>query len=84
LLIGLIPKIAGAVWGYFGFVFFASFMGEMLGFPNWLLSISPLHHISNVILGDDINFMPLAILTGIAAVLTAAGFVCYTKRETRA
>jgi len=84
LLVGLIPKASGSIWGFFGFVFFASFMGEVLGLPEWLLSISPLHHISNVILGDDISFMPLIVLTGIAAVLTAVGFVGYTKRDTRA
>ncbi|MCL1859802.1 MAG: ABC transporter permease [Oscillospiraceae bacterium] len=84
LLVGFIPKAAGAIWGYFGFVFIASFMGEVLGFPEWLLSVSPLHHISNVILGDDISFMPLIILTVIAAVLTAAGFIFYSKRDTQA
>jgi ABC-2 type transport system permease protein len=59
-------------------------MGEVLGFPEWLLSVSPLHHISNVILGDDISYAPLIVLTVLAAALTAAGFVSYSKRDTRA
>ena len=84
LLIGLIPKAAGAIWGFFGFVFFASFMGEVLGLPEWLLSVSPVHHIADVILGDSINFTPLIILTVIAVALTAVGFVGYTKRDTQA
>ncbi|MCL2813326.1 MAG: hypothetical protein FWD23_01870 [Oscillospiraceae bacterium] len=81
LLVGLAPKAAGAVWGYFGFVFFASFLGEVLGFPEWLLCLSPLHHIPNVILGDRIDVWPLLALTLAAAILSAAGFVFYRRRD---
>jgi len=81
LLIGLVPKASGAIWGYFGFTFFASFMGEVIGLPEWLLSLSPLHHVSDVILGDKIDFAPLIVLTMIAAALTVAGFVFYRRRD---
>ena len=81
LLVGAVPRAAGAVWGYFGFVFFASFMGEVLGLPEWLLCLSPLHHVPNVILGDGISVLPLVALTLTAAAMTAAGFVFYGRRD---
>jgi ABC-2 type transport system permease protein len=80
LLIGLMPKASGAIWGYFGFVLFASLTGQLIGLPEWLLSLSPIKHISQVLL-VDVNFTPLIILTVIAAVLTAIGFIFYRKRD---
>ena len=79
-LVGLLPKAAGAVWGYFAFVCFTSFVGEVIGLPNWLLSLAPLKHVSQVLL-VDINYTPLIVMTAIAAVLTAVGFVFYRKRD---
>jgi len=80
LLVGLLPKASGAIWGYFGFVCFVSFMGELIGLPNWLLSLTPLKHVSQVLL-VDINYKPLIVMTVIAAVLTAVGFISYKKRD---
>ena len=83
LLVGLLPGASGAIWGYFGFVFIITFMGELLGLPVWLRGLSPTYHISDVILGDAVNFTPPVILTAIAAILTAAGFMFYQKRDVK-
>jgi len=83
LLIGAFPKASGAIWGYFGFVCFVSFIGGMLDLPKWLLSVSPLHHIPQLPL-DEMTVAPLIVLTITAAILTAAGFIFYTKRDTQA
>jgi len=80
LIVGAFPKISGAVWGYFGFVCFASFMGEFIGLPNWLLALAPLKHVSQVLL-VDINYTPLIMMTIMAVALTAAGFIFYRKRD---
>lgn len=80
LLIGLFPKMSGLVWGYYGFVCFVSFIGEVVGFPDWVLGLAPLRHISKILL-VDIDYVPLVVLTAIAAVLTAAGFVFYRRRD---
>lgn len=80
LLVGLLPKASGMIWGYFGFVCFTSFIGEVIGLPDWLLGLAPLKHISQVLL-VDIDYTPLIVLTTIAAVLTAAGFFFYRKRD---
>ena len=83
LLIGIAPKSAGAVWGYFGFVFFASFMGEVIGLPEWLMGLSPMKYIPRIPFAE-LTFAPLAILTAIAAVLAVAGFIFYQKRDVTA
>ena len=80
LLTGLLPKASGAVWGYYGFVCFASFMGEVIGLPEWLLKVAPLKNVSQVLL-VDLDFAPLIVMTGIAAVCTAVGFIFYRKRD---
>jgi len=80
LLVGAFPKISGVVWGYFGFVCFASFMGEVIGLPDWLLNLTPLKHVSQVLL-VDIDYAPLIVMTVAAAVLTAVGFIFYRKRD---
>ncbi|MCL1792241.1 MAG: ABC transporter permease [Oscillospiraceae bacterium] len=79
-LVGALPKFSGAIWGYYGFVCFSSFIGEVIGLPDWLLGIAPLKHVSKVLL-VDIDYVPLIVMTAIAIALTAAGFVFYRKRE---
>ena len=80
-IVGLVPKATGVVWGFFGFVFLVSFLGGMPDLlPGWLQNVSPVKHIPQLPL-DDMTFAPLIILTVIAVVLTAAGFVFYKKRD---
>ncbi|MCL2125034.1 MAG: hypothetical protein FWH33_03475 [Oscillospiraceae bacterium] len=83
LLVGLLPKAVGIAWGYFGAVFFVSFIGAM-ALPDWALNISPLHHIPmpEPFEHFTLSFPPLIILTVIAAVLTAMGVYFYSKRDT--
>jgi len=81
LLIGLLPKATGAIWAYFGFSFFTVFIGRLLELPQWLSKISPFGYIPQLPV-DSINYTALAVLTVIAAVLTAAGFAFYKKRDT--
>jgi len=80
LLTGLLPKASGVVWGYYGFVCFASFMGEVIGLPDWLLRIAPLKNVSQVLL-VDLDFIPLIVMTGIAVMFTTVGFSFYRKRD---
>jgi ABC-2 type transport system permease protein len=82
LLVGLLPKATGAIWGYFGFTFFAVFVGRMPGlFPDWFSKLTPYGHVPQLPV-DTINYGTLAVLVVIAAALTAAGFVFYRKRDT--
>ena len=80
LLGGLIPKLTGVIWAYFGFSFFALFIGRMLDLPEWLAKLSPFGHIP-LLPVDDIAFASLAALTAIAVALLLAGIVFYEKRD---
>jgi len=81
LIVGVFPKATGAIWGFYGFVAFTSFIGGMLDLPEWLNSISPLYYVPLLPL-DEFSITPLIVLTVIAALLTVIGFVGYQKRDT--
>ena len=81
LLVGLFPRATGVAWGFFGFVFLVSFLGGMPDLiPEPLQKISPIKHIPQLPL-EEVTAAPLIILTVIAVVLTAAGFVFYKRRD---
>jgi len=81
LLIGLLPKAANVIWGFFGFSFFATFLARIPGLlPDWIGKLTPLGYVPQLPV-DSINYGTLAVLTVIAAALTTAGFVFYRKRD---
>ncbi|MCL2545151.1 MAG: ABC transporter permease, partial [Clostridia bacterium] len=81
LLTGVLPRASGAIWGYYGFVCFAALMGNLPDLlPGWLLALSPMQYIARLPM-EAINYAPLAVLTAIAAALTAAGFLGYRRRD---
>jgi len=81
LLIGLLPKASSAIWGYFGFTFFAVFMARIPGLiPDWLAKTTPFGFVPQLPV-DSVNYTTLAVLTVIAIGLTAFGFVAYRKRD---
>jgi len=89
LIVGLLPKLTSVVWGYFGVVVFLSFIGRMV-IPesySWIMNITPFHHVSQPVPSTDsfsnftIDYTPLIIMTGIAAVLTVIGFISYRRRD---
>ena len=81
LIVGLFPKATGAIWGYFGFVVFTSFIGRTLSLPEWLYSLSPIHHVPLLPL-EEFTVLPLVVLTAVAVALTVTGFIGYQKRDT--
>ena len=83
LLIGLLPKAAGAVWGYFAYSFMIIFFGRLGAFPEFLDKLTPMGFVPQLP-QDDINAAVMLVLTVIAAVLTAAGFFFYSKRDINA
>ncbi len=81
LIMGLAPKATPIIWGYYGLTFFATFIARLPDLlPSWFSKITPYGYIPQLPV-DSINYTTLAILTVIAAVLTAAGFVFYSKRD---
>ncbi|MDR2571579.1 MAG: hypothetical protein LBD23_14980 [Oscillospiraceae bacterium] len=82
LLIGLLPKRTGIIWGYFAFTFFFMLFGRM-GMFDWAVKLTPFGYVPDLPM-DDINFLTLGVLTLIAAALTTAGFYFYGKRDINA
>jgi ABC-2 type transport system permease protein len=86
-LVGLKPKLTGIVWVYFGYTFFFLFFGQLVEvFPEWLTYLTPYAFVTRLPLapGETINFIALGAKAVIAAVLTAAGFYFYNKRDINA
>jgi ABC-2 type transport system permease protein len=79
-LVGLFPKAAGAVWGYYGVVCFLTLIGNFPNVPEVMSAISPMTHTPQLPL-DEMNLTPLIVMTAIAAVLTAAGIIGYRRRD---
>ncbi|MCL2628676.1 MAG: ABC transporter permease [Oscillospiraceae bacterium] len=79
LLIGILPKSTGIMWGYFAYTFFFMLFGR-IGLFDWAVKLTPFGYVPNLP-ADEITFLPLAALTLIAAVLTATGFYFYRKRD---
>ena len=81
LLIGLAPKATAAIWGYYGFTFFAIFIGRLPNLlPGWLDRITPFGYVPQLPV-DHVNLAMLAALTSLAAVLVVGGVVFYGKRD---
>ena len=83
LLIGLVPKASSAIWGYFTFTFFFMFFGRINLFPDWMQKLTPFGFIPQVPM-DEVNYLTLGLMLVVAAVLTAAGFIFYSKRDINA
>ncbi|MED4164715.1 ABC transporter permease [Halalkalibacterium halodurans] len=80
LLIGLIPQMTGITWLYLGYSFFVVYLGGLLQFPEWLGQLSPFGHIPQLPV-EDLNILSVSVLTGLAAILAAIGFIGYRKRD---
>jgi ABC-2 type transport system permease protein len=81
LLTGLLPKLTGLLWGFYGVLFIVTLMGRIPNvLPEWFVKISPFSHIPQLPV-DEVNYLTLAVLTAIAAALTASGFIFYRRRD---
>ncbi|MFD1447752.1 ABC transporter permease [Oceanobacillus profundus] len=78
--IGIAPKAASFTWLYVIFGFVVIYLGDILDFPEWLNNLSAFHHTPQIPT-EDMDFMRVLILVGIAIVLTVIGFVGYNRRD---
>lgn len=77
---GWIPRAAWAMWvALFVFIAFGV-LGDVLNLPMWLIDVSPFQHSPQLPL-DSGSVMPLAILTAVAAVFAAAGYLGWRRRD---
>jgi len=83
LLVGLLPKASGIIWGYFGFSFLVVFIGRMGIFPDWVSYLTPMGFIPQLPM-EETNLATLGALTAVAVVLSALGFFFYNRRDINA
>ncbi|MCL2020008.1 MAG: hypothetical protein FWG70_09655 [Oscillospiraceae bacterium] len=88
LLVGFFPKATGVIWGFYGFICFTTLVGGMGILPNWLEKISPMAHIPIIrvtdlahLQSDEVSILSLAVMSGIALLLTTIGFIGYSRRD---
>ncbi|WP_105566747.1 ABC transporter permease [Microbacterium halophytorum] len=79
-LFGLLPRAGVALWAVFGYILLVAFLGDVLSLPDWAMSISPMSAIGQVPV-DDVSAAAEWTLVAVAAVLAAAGFIGFRKRD---
>ena len=80
LLIAYLPKRTGFIWGFLGISFFTVYIGALVNLPNWFLILIPYTSIPRVPV-EEFSIIPLIVLTIIAIVMFAAGFIGYKNRD---
>lgn len=80
LFLGIRPKLTGLSWLYLGYSFFVVYLGSLLDFPEWMEDLSPFGHIPELPV-EDMNWVPISVLTVIAIVLIGLGFIGYNHRD---
>lgn len=79
-LFGWAPRAAPAAWGFLvAFIVLGEF-GILLGFPGWLLDLSPFSH-APMLPGGHVDPVPLVALTVVTIALVGAGMYRWRKRD---
>lgn len=81
LLFGLLPKLAVAMsWSFFAICILMGQFGAILDLPQTLLNVSPFSH-TPFVPATSIDWLPLIILTSIAALLVFLGLTSFRRRD---
>jgi len=83
MLVGLVPKLTGVVWGYFGYSFFMLMFGRIGVFPEWVNYTTPFGFVPQLPM-DEINYLVMGAMVLVAVVLVAVGVVGYNRRDINA
>jgi ABC-2 type transport system permease protein len=79
-LFGLAPRAVTATWAVLGLCLVVGVLGDVLGLPGWLLDLSPFQHLPQLPAHRPTVTAP-AVLTAIAAALTATGLTAFRRRD---
>jgi ABC-2 type transport system permease protein len=80
LLIGWLPRAAGATWGVLAVCFVVGYLGGLLDVPDWLYDLSPFSH-TPAVPNEPLAAVPLAALTALVAVAAAVGYAGFRRRD---
>ncbi|SDN76836.1 ABC transporter permease [Alkalicoccus daliensis] len=78
--IGWFPKFLTLVWVYIFYSFIVLYLGGLFQFADWIGELSPFGHVPQYPV-EDMAIFPLVVLMLIAAVIAAAGFIGFRKRD---
>ena len=79
-LTGWLPGATIAAWALLGFVFLQIYLGELLGIPDPISSLSPFFHLPRQPM-ESFALAPAASVLGAAGMLTIAGVVGLRRRD---
>jgi ABC-2 type transport system permease protein len=80
LLFGVLPRATGASWAVVAYGFMMGTFGALMNLPHVAFDLSPFEHPARMPL-EEFDLVPVAVLVAIAAVLVAAGFVGFRRRD---
>jgi ABC-2 type transport system permease protein len=67
-------------WGFLVICLLLGLLGQILGFPQWLIDLSPFTHVQ-ALRAADANPAAIAALLAIGAGLTGAGLIGFRRRD---
>lgn len=80
LLFGLAPRWVTAAWGAVAASLVIGQLGQILRLEGWVTGLSPYSHLPQMP-GSEMRILPLVVLSGLAAVLAAAGITGFRRRD---
>lgn len=80
VLYGWLPRAAPVAWLVPVYAFAVGYLGRVLRFPDWLNDLSPFGQVPELP-AQDLDLVPLAVLTALAAVLLAVGLWGFRRRD---
>jgi len=80
MLIAYLPKLTSLIWGLLGVSFFFAYLGGMLDLPAWVYNLIPFTVIPQIPV-EQMNWLPIIILTIIAKLMMIIGVYGYNKRD---
>jgi ABC-2 type transport system permease protein len=80
LLVGFAPKLSSVIWAVFGYAFMVFYFGKLFDLPEWVFKISPFSNIPQLP-EQAMAWLPLGLLTVVAAAFTALGIAGYRRRD---
>ena len=79
-LYGLGARLASLVWLLVMYTALVTFLGQMLGLPDWAMDLSPLQHVA-LYPSADVEPVPLVVMGVAAAVLAVLGLALLRRRD---
>ncbi|MEJ6543011.1 polyketide antibiotic transporter [Brachybacterium paraconglomeratum] len=79
-LYGLGARLASLAWLLVVYTALVTFLGQMLGLPDWAMDLSPLQHIA-LVPSEDLEPAPLVVMGAAATVLLVLGLLALHRRD---